>query len=352
MSCVNVPFGRRRKFKFKSWAPKQDEEKGLRQYFQFQVLPALLSTKRTPIPTIDPSRQPVQDLTQKRTQEPNDQLLFTECSLTFCRYQCLSHPLKKPPCLPGHSLIHSWDSPSLRGTFSIPTPIVKSQLTQRVETISALKGAAGTRDRENRGWGELRPLIYKEAELEIPCLCLASCALCSCMVSWIFFHFRWSESKKQNELSDQAFLLSANPFALLLPNMGWSFSVENFSLVNNPPLPVLAMTDQPAALGLNGLKTFDAWWSSPTAFKSPHQSGFFLRAGPPRRGQSGLMWSEQPVHTILAGCVKHDLRKHRINNPGSVPLTGATYYITLGKSVHHFRYWFSGLSNEMSGKNS
>lgn len=112
------------------------------------------------------------------------------------------------------------------------------------------------------------------------------------------------------------------------------------------------MTDRPAALGLNGLKTFDAWWSSPAAFKSSHQSGFFLRAGPPRRGQSELVGSEQPGHTILAGCVKHDLRRHRINNPGSVPLMGATSYITLGKSVHHFRYWLSGLPNEMSGKNS
>lgn len=158
------------------------------------------------------------------------------------------------------------------------------------------------------------------------------------MVSWIFFHFRWSESKKKKK----NFLIkcfSCQPIHLpsffqiwdgpsLLRIFPWSTTRHFLSW---------PMTDQPAALGLNGLKTFDAWWSSPAAFKSPHQSGFFLRAGPPRRGQSGLVWSEQPVHTILAGCMKHDLRRHRINNPGSVLLTGATYYITLGKSVHHFR---------------
>lgn len=64
-------------------------------------------------------------------------------------------------------------------------------------------------------------------------------------------------SQKPKILSDQVLLLSAKPFALLRPNMGWSFSVENFSLINNPLLPVLAYGWPACSLGPQWLK--DLW---------------------------------------------------------------------------------------------
>lgn len=82
------------------------------------------------------------------------------------------------------------------------------------------------------------------------------------------------------------------------------------------------MTVQPAAQGPRGLKTFNTWWSTPAAFKSPQSVRGLpeskvteertVRVGVESRDH------EQPVHTILAGCVKHALRRHRINKPGSV----------------------------------
>lgn len=82
------------------------------------------------------------------------------------------------------------------------------------------------------------------------------------------------------------------------------------------------MTVQPAALGPHGLKTFNTWQSSPAAFRSPQsvrglQESKVTQERTVRVGVES--WDhEQPVHTILAGCVKHALRRHRINKPGSV----------------------------------
>lgn len=67
-------------------------------------------------------------------------------------------------------------SPSLGGDSPFPISIIKSQLTQRQEAISAIKGAAETRNQENRRLRKrtLCPAYiqatWKSPELESPCL--------------------------------------------------------------------------------------------------------------------------------------------------------------------------------------
>ena len=137
------------------------------------------------------------------------------------------HP--PPPLhLPELSLIYSWVSAMSQRSSPFPHPWY--QLTQRVAAMSAIRGAeSGDRAKDQTS------RLNKQLSGKYPAclLCLLSFPVPFALAWYAEFTFTFAIGESIKIPPDQAFLRSANPFALLFRNMGWCFSVENVFVINN-----------------------------------------------------------------------------------------------------------------------
>ena len=194
----------------------------------------LLSTKPTPTSyKVPPPAISVRSRC-KRTQEPNDLVLFMETFFTLSSYQYPSPPLPDtfPACplhLPALSFIHSWESLMSQRSSHFPQPGIKSQLTE-AKAMSAIRGAE-SRDRAKDSASSLNKRASRKCPTYL--LCLSSFPVLLALAWSPEFTFTFAIGESIKIPPDQAFLRSANPFALLFWNMGWYFSVENVFVINN-----------------------------------------------------------------------------------------------------------------------